>query len=279
MEFGAGGLFDDLDGDADLGLGPEIGLVNLEVGNRSGVDAVGDEVEASVEESSSLELGDLGDAVDGLERRIDLQLVGRDLFGTHGPGIGGLGDESADVVQQGTDLSEGTIGRGDHLVGTFAVGDRPFDPDDVAAEDFAGDESGGVILPGVDSQTGAQSGERLLEHRIGASEGLLSVERTYIRIDSSHARRASLTTSVASFSRRQGHEGGLFRRPHFFSSSGHRFRAAPLMDQALSSENGPVLIVDRDDSVNPMTLLVRNGPILPVIRYCVKQQACQRPQG
>ena len=76
------------------------------------------------------------------QRGVDLQLVGRDLVGAHGAGVGRLFDQPADVVQQRADLAQGAVGRGDHLVGLLAVADRLLRADDVAAKHFAGDQTG-----------------------------------------------------------------------------------------------------------------------------------------
>ena len=93
-----------------------------------------DETEAAVQEVLALESGGLGNLVDGVQRGVDLQLVGRDLVGAHGAGVGRLGHQAADVVQQRADLAQGAVGRGDHLVGQLAVGDRLLGAGDVAAQ-------------------------------------------------------------------------------------------------------------------------------------------------
>ena len=54
------------------------------------VPAVVDEVQAAVEQLAALERRRLGDPVEGFQRRVDLQLVGRDLLVAQGARVGRL---------------------------------------------------------------------------------------------------------------------------------------------------------------------------------------------
>ena len=103
--------------------------VDVEVGA-----AVGDEIQAAVEQLAALEAGGGRNPVDGFQRRIDLELIGRDLLGAQGARVGGFGGQAADVVEQAADLAQGAIGRGDDLIGPLRVGDGRADAGDVAAE-------------------------------------------------------------------------------------------------------------------------------------------------
>ena len=80
---------------------PRLACVDLQISQvvevgRGG----GDEVEAAVQQLAALEGRGLGDAVDGFQRGVDLQLVGGDLLVAHGSAVGRLDHEAADVVQQ-----------------------------------------------------------------------------------------------------------------------------------------------------------------------------------
>src|SRR5262249_45970881 len=87
----------------------------------------------------------------------DLELVSGDLLGAEGAAVGRLGGQAADVVEQVAHLAQGAVGGGDDLVGPLRIGDGRVDAGDVAAKAFAGDQTGRVVLTGVNAETRAQA--------------------------------------------------------------------------------------------------------------------------
>ncbi len=64
---------------------------------------------------------------------------------------------------RGADLTQGAVSRSDNLVRPFAIRDRPLSGHDIAAKDFARDQTGGVILALVDPQTSTQASQSSLQ--------------------------------------------------------------------------------------------------------------------
>ena len=68
--------------------------------DRGRVDAAGRVVERAVEQLHAVELRRVADAVDAVEDRVDLELVGLDFLGRQGAGVGGLVGQALDFQQQ-----------------------------------------------------------------------------------------------------------------------------------------------------------------------------------
>ena len=94
----SGGRIDD--GDVDRHGGTvisELRCIDRDVGQLGGVDGLGRVVEVAVEQLLALERGGVGDSVDGLKDRVDLQLVGGLLFRGDASFVGGRGHERPEI--------------------------------------------------------------------------------------------------------------------------------------------------------------------------------------
>jgi hypothetical protein len=80
------------------------------------------EVEVAVEELDALEAGGAGDAVDGLQDRVDLELVGLPSSSGEAGLAGGGGDQALELGEQAGDLLQAALGDVDDLVGALGVG-------------------------------------------------------------------------------------------------------------------------------------------------------------
>src|SRR5262249_4029165 len=153
----------------------KVRLINRRAAELVGVRAaLGDEVQAAIEQLTALERNRLSNLIERLQGLINLQLIGRDLIGTFSTAVGGFGHEAADVVEQVARLAQTAVGRGDNFVRTVGIADGLGDGGDVAAEVFAGDQTGRVVFTGVDPQTGAEPGQGLLQGRVGLRQRVLS---------------------------------------------------------------------------------------------------------
>ncbi len=145
-----------------------------------------DEVERSVEQLSALERRGLCDSVDRFQRAVNLQLVCRDFFVAQCAGVGCLDDQTANVIEQVTDLAQGAVGGADDLAGASRVADRFAQACDFAAEGLAGNQAGRVIGAGVDTETSAQSGQGGLQITIARLQSVLCNQRRYVGVDACH---------------------------------------------------------------------------------------------
>jgi hypothetical protein len=77
----------------------EVGLIDLRVRHRRNRAEGGHEIQTAIQQSASLEGGRLSDAVDGFQRRVNLQLIGRQLLFAQRTRVGRFYDQTTDVVQ------------------------------------------------------------------------------------------------------------------------------------------------------------------------------------
>src|SRR4029078_13466407 len=96
----------------------------------------------------------LGDLVEGFERLIDLEPVSSNLIGTGRTGVRSFGHEPTDVVQQPAHLAQSAVGRGDNFVRPVRIADGLGDARDIAAQIFAGDQTGRIGFTRVSPPTG-----------------------------------------------------------------------------------------------------------------------------
>src|SRR5262249_52957951 len=121
-----------------------------------GSDAAGRIREIAIQKLAAFEGGRLGDAVDGGENRVHLELIRGDLVGAETTAVGGLTDEALELGQQGADFVQATFGSSDHVTGKAGVADRRLNASLFLLQGLASDETCGVIGAGVDSQTCAE---------------------------------------------------------------------------------------------------------------------------
>src|SRR5205814_9801164 len=114
-------------------------------------DAAGAVVQRAVQQLDAVELRGVGDAVDAVENRVHLQLIGLDLIRRQRTGVRRLIGQRLRFQEQGGNLAQRAFGRVDHVPGALRVVDRLVDPGNFAAKTFAGDQTGRVILAAVDS--------------------------------------------------------------------------------------------------------------------------------
>ena len=142
--------------------------VPLQIGDLAGRRF--EEVEATVQKFAALERRRLGDSVEGGERLVELQLIGVDLSRAQGAAVGAFGHQTTNIIEQRAYLTEGGVSGGNHLIGALSIADRLLDGGDVAPQVFTGDQTGRVVLTGVDAKTGAEPRERLLQGVIGPGQ-------------------------------------------------------------------------------------------------------------
>src|SRR5439155_19746196 len=137
--------------------------VDLHVVDLRAVDSAGRVREVAVQQLDALEAGRLAQPVDRLQDRVNLKLIGIRFFLGQPAGVRRLVDQALQLGQQVADFAEATFGRANDVIGAACVVDRLRNPSLFGLEIFGGDETGGVVRAGVDSQTGAQSLERRVQ--------------------------------------------------------------------------------------------------------------------
>ncbi len=131
----------------------------------AGGQAAGDIVERAVEQLEAAEGGGVADACDGLDGRVDLELVGFAFLVRDGACVGGLDGEGLDRVEQVGDLGEGGLCGGDDGGGPLAVLDGLLDAFEIGRDALGHDEARGVVLAAVDLQARGEAFEAQLEIR------------------------------------------------------------------------------------------------------------------
>jgi hypothetical protein len=130
----------------------------------------------------------LGDAVDRLEDRVDLELVGFLLLRGEAGAAGGGGEQALELGEQAGDFLQAAFGDVHDLVGAVGVADRGVDGLDLGAQVLAGDQAGGVVLAAVDAEARAQTLKRLSSGSVVLAQHALSDQRLDVRIDATHWR-------------------------------------------------------------------------------------------
>ena len=92
------------DDDVAVAAVGDLGSVDPNVGEVGGGQAGSSEVEAAVEQLDVAEGCAVGDTIDRLENRVDLELVGRDFIPTQPPLIGRPVHETLKFEQQAVDF-------------------------------------------------------------------------------------------------------------------------------------------------------------------------------
>jgi hypothetical protein len=104
------GAVGDLHRDADAAVVGDLGGVDLRDVDLRPRHAAGREVELPVQQLDPAELRRVGDAVDAVEDRVDLELVGLDLLRAERAAVGGLVRQALDLQQQRADLAQRALG-------------------------------------------------------------------------------------------------------------------------------------------------------------------------
>ena len=92
------------------------------------------------------------------------------------------------TVQTDLKIGDACVRRRNQLAGLLAVADCRIRGGDVAPQVFAGDQTGRIVLAGVDSQTRAQASQGLLQLVVRAGQRLLGEKRTDVRVNAAHVR-------------------------------------------------------------------------------------------
>src|SRR5690606_9592551 len=140
----------------------------------------------AVEQLLALEGHAAGQAVDGVENRVDLELVGLDFLLAEPAGVGGLVDQALELVEQAADLGQAAFGGGDDVAGALGVAHGGHDAGLLGAEVLAGDEAGGVVGAAVDLQTGREPLEAGVELLVVVAQNALGDERVDVGVDAGH---------------------------------------------------------------------------------------------
>ena len=121
------------------------------------------EVQATVEQLTTLERGGLSDSVDRFERAVNLKLISGDFAVAQRSVVRSFCDQAANVVEERADLAECRVRGTDDLVRSLGVRKGFVDARDVATESLTSDQTCRVIFTAVDSKTSAQAGQRSLQ--------------------------------------------------------------------------------------------------------------------
>jgi general stress protein YciG len=113
-----------LDGDRTGAALRHAGGVELQVGDLRGRHRRGRVGQVAVEQFAALELGRVGDAVDGGEDQVDFLLVGDALVVTDAGFVARAVDQVLEVGQQGGDLAQPGLGNRDDVDSAGHVGLR-----------------------------------------------------------------------------------------------------------------------------------------------------------
>lgn len=154
-QFGLFGFLGDGGFDFD-GSRTEQRFIDLEVAQLGGIGArrFGDERLAAIDQSVSGEVCVRGDFVDGGEGRVNLKLVRLDFRLRQGTAVQTFLNQATNLVEQIVDFSQGGIGGRDHVVCPRTVFDRLLNCGNLTPQRFAGDQSGRIVLSGIDFETG-----------------------------------------------------------------------------------------------------------------------------
>jgi hypothetical protein len=183
----------DVDDDLLGGAGDDGGVVDLQVGDAAG--AAGGVRQVAVEQLGPLEVGRIGDAVDGTQDRVDLELVCSHLRAGQPAGVGGLPDQALELGQQVADFAQAAVGGPDDVAGEPGIADGSLKAGRFGLEALGSDEARRIVGTRVDPQTGAQTLEARVGRGVVRRQGVLRDQRADIGINNTHGTGLSLTVA------------------------------------------------------------------------------------
>lgn len=134
-----------------------LGSVDRDIRQNRVVLAADRVVKVAVQKLGALEAGGVGDTVDRLKDRVDLELIRIALLLRHACFVGGRSDEALKFDKHVRDFLKATFGDVDNLVSALRVGDRAVDGRLLCAEILRRDETCRIVGAAVDAVAGRKA--------------------------------------------------------------------------------------------------------------------------